>query len=290
LLRQRYVYNPMNKIHGILSAIMSKGCGLRQSIGSAGKIIIISFASALLMSSPIQAIAPIKETPAELKKRTDKENVEKKKDDARRIIDGHLDYLKTYLPKLTASDIIGKSISDLRRLYYDAYRIQGMTVDEATRKSELISPDKHGNGKMTAQAAKEGPMVDGYLAYLKQYLPDLKASDIKGKSLEDVRRIFYEAYRAQGMNMADANRKANQLDLENPANKKTRQSTAQHLKAQRHLDYLKNYLPALTPSDIQGLSDAEMRNLYFQAYCKQGMGSVDARKKADHLDLENAGN
>lgn len=46
------------------------------------------------------------------------------------------------------------------------------------------------------------------LEYLKKYIPTLQASDLDRISADDLHKLYYKAYREQGMSMADARQKA----------------------------------------------------------------------------------
>ena len=64
--------------------------------------------------------------------------------------------------------------------------------------------------------AEEQRKIQSNLAYLKQYLPNLTAADLKGLCPTDLRELYYhyQAYRVQGSNMVDARLKADQMKLD----------------------------------------------------------------------------
>ena len=207
---------------------------------------------------------------------------DKKKDEQNRAILDHLAYLQTYLPRVTSADIRDHNITDLRHLYYEAYRVQGISMEEATLKAATeITLEKAGKTSMRNGIKSIAPKNSGnfvsHLPYLSQYLPDLKPSDLTGRNAEDVRRMYSEAYRIQGATLVEANKKAALLVLESPGNKKTLTS----------LPDLKVPLPDLNPADLKGKSPEDMRRIYYDAFRKQGMSAAEAKAKADQIDLGN---
>ena len=54
------------------------------------------------------------------------------------------------------------------------------------------------------ESAKHGSDLE----YLKKYIPTLQASDLDRISTDDLHRLYYKAYREQGMSMSDARLKA----------------------------------------------------------------------------------
>ena len=91
----------------------------------------IILAAAVLGCSSLQAGV----SPADKRKAAHDAQVAKMEEMAAKV-QAHFDFLKTYLPRLTAADIKGKSAADLRALYYDAYRKQGMSNTEAQAKAK----------------------------------------------------------------------------------------------------------------------------------------------------------
>ena len=52
-----------------------------------------------------------------------------------------------------------------------------------------------------------------------------------------------------------------------------------------HYQYLKQYIPNLQPSDVDRLSVAGLRELYYKAIRNQGMSILKARELADKINL-----
>ena len=227
--------------------------------------------------------------PAMTKREAERAKADKLHDDENRAVAVHLSYLKTYLPKVTAAEIKGASITNLRRLYYEAYRVQGLTSDEATRKAtDEITSGVAGGGKATKNGGWENRDEQARFEFLQSYLPTLTASDVKGRNPEDLRNLYYEAYRKQGMTMAEARKQAEELDLGPAANKMPAKaaSAASPTEPERidsNLAYLQGYLPKLTAADLVGKSDADLKHLYYQAYLVQGMRVQEAKLTADRL-------
>lgn len=243
------------------------------------------FAAGLLASSPVHA-APndLPADPAKAEKETPEAAVN-------RAVTAHLSYLITYLPRLTAADIKGRTIADLRRYYYEAYRAQGLSMDEATRKAATeITPEKAAEiivkKVASTHAAKSGGGASAHFEFLSSFFPNLTASDLQGKNAEDLRRLYYEAYRKQGLSMVEAQKKAGELDFgppkksANPAPAKTPEAPAV---VDTNFDYLKPHLPWLRPEDTRGKSDADLKRLYYEAYRAQGMSPQEALQTANRL-------
>jgi hypothetical protein len=252
------------------------------------------FAASLLASSPVQAATNKNSADAaKAKKEAIKEKADKLETAVNRAVEAHLMYLKTYLPRLTAADIRGRNIVDLRRFYYEAYRVQGMSMDEATRKAateitlekagEITT--KSGDGKTAKNGGRE---AKAHFDFLSSYFPSLTASDVGSRNTEDLRQLYYEAYRKQGMTMVEAEKKAGQLDL-GPAEKKKSAKPAPSKTPETpavvdtNFDYLKPHLPWLRPEDMRGKSDADLKSLYYQAYRAQGMTVQEATQTAERL-------
>jgi hypothetical protein len=54
------------------------------------------------------------------------------------VIDTNYDYLRPFLPGLKPLDLKGMSDADLKRLYYQAYRAQGITVKETLQTADRL--------------------------------------------------------------------------------------------------------------------------------------------------------
>jgi hypothetical protein len=250
------------------------------------------FAAGLLASSPVQAATknPAADS-AKTKREAEKEKAEQMETAVNRAVEAHLTYLITYLPRLTATDIKGKTIADLRRYYYEAYRVQGLSMDEATRKAATeITPEKAAEiivkKVASTHAAKSGGGSSAHYEFLSSYFPNLTPSDVGSKNTEDLRQLYYEAYRKQGMAMAEAKKQADQLDL-GPAKVTAKPASAKPPQApavvDTNFDYLKPHLPWLRLEDMKGKSDADLKNLYYQAYRAQGMSQQEASQTANRL-------
>ena len=54
---------------------------------------------------------------------------------------------------------------------------------------------------------------------------------------------------------------------------------------QKHFTALKANLPNIKVSDLEGISKTDLRQLYLRAFESQGMHMMEARQKADSIDL-----
>jgi hypothetical protein len=61
--------------------------------------------------------------------------------------------------------------------------------------------------------AADEAYVQKHLSALKQYLPNIKDTDIRGTSKTDLRAIYVKAYEASGMHMLEARQKAAAVDF-----------------------------------------------------------------------------
>lgn len=170
--------------------------------GTAAKRFVALFVFWIFAASQIQAADAGKKAPPNPNAKRDaaKASADAKKDAENRAIESHLAYLKPYLPRVTAADIRDQSIANLRHLYYEAYRVQGISMDEATRKAAAeITLEKAGeftlknslNGKTGIKIGGKPTAFATHLAYLSKYLPNLTSSDVSGKCAEDMRRLYF---------------------------------------------------------------------------------------------------
>gem|GEM_PF-3685243 len=64
-----------------------------------------------------------------------------------------------------------------------------------------------------AKKAAEDAFVQKHYSALKANLPNLRESDVRGISKEDLKELYIKAYEASGMHMMEARQKAETVDL-----------------------------------------------------------------------------
>lgn len=64
-----------------------------------------------------------------------------------------------------------------------------------------------------AKKAAEEAFVQKHYTALKAGLPNLRESDVRGLSKEDLKKLYIKSYEATGMHLIEARQKADSLDL-----------------------------------------------------------------------------
>lgn len=107
-------------------------------------------------------------------------------------------------------------------IFLSALFLVSIPVQANSKKTDPFAADvkaaaakrKAAEAALAKKKADEDRKIQANLSYLSAYLPTLTAADLKGKSAADLREYYYQAYRVQGMNMADARLKADQIKLD----------------------------------------------------------------------------
>ena len=92
--------------------------------------------------------------------------------------------------------------------------------------------------------------------------------------------LVYAGNKKGGSNSADAAKKAAQDKAAQDAKKATDDAWVQ-----KHFTALKANLPNIKVSDLKGMSKTDLRQLYIRTFESQGMHMMEARQKADSIDL-----
>ncbi len=247
--------------------------------------LLLILSACLLPALPVRADSK--------KKDTEKSKAEKLQADRSRAVTTHLTFLKPYMPHLTPADIKGRSLDGLRRLYYEAFRAQGLSIEESTAKAAAeITPERarevNINKYSSTSASKEQSekSVKVHFDYLSVYNPGLTMSDLQKKSIADLRRLYYEAYISQGVSIVNAKRQADELDLQPEKKPKINPPSTpadEPAVVDTNFEYLSPHLPWLKPGDLKNKSDSDLKRLYYEAYRAQGMSMQEATRTADSL-------
>jgi len=92
---------------------------------------------------------------------------------------------------------------------------------------------------------------------------------------------FGPVVKANPTNSATAAATAKKAAAEEAAAKKA----AEDAFVQKHYSALKANLPKLRESDVRGISKEDLKGLYIKAYEASGMHMMEARQKAETVDL-----
>lgn len=81
--------------------------------------------------------------------------------------------------------------------------------------STTVRFDAHGRPYTTVHTGADADPIErlSHYQYLKQYIPNIKASDVDRACKEDLRKMYYSAIRAQGISMGEAHRITENIDL-----------------------------------------------------------------------------
>jgi hypothetical protein len=97
---------------------------------------------------------------------------------------------------------------DLSHISDQLWNIKHSINEASLRASYEASQAAKAQSESKKAADNESAKHGSDLVYLKKYIPTLQASDLDRISADDLHKLYYKAYREQGMSMSDARQKA----------------------------------------------------------------------------------
>jgi hypothetical protein len=103
---------------------------------------------------------------------------------------------------------LGLHSQDMSHISDQLWNIKHAINEASLHASYEASQASKAQAESKKAADNESAKHGSDLQYLKKYLPTLQASNLDRISADDLHKLYYKAYREQGMSMADAREKA----------------------------------------------------------------------------------